>query len=108
MTVDGLVYRVDPAATQYWPSAFQCGDYRNVDVTIRNGSIHAGGIFGGCTDPLGVFRISNVDADHAGACLFVRDAGNAGHRRGSPRVGRHDGAAEQSHSRVARTAAADD
>lgn len=41
MTVDGLVYRVDPAATQYWPAAFQCGDYRNVDVTIRGGSIHA-------------------------------------------------------------------
>jgi hypothetical protein len=62
MTVDGLVYRIDPAATLYWPSAFQCGDYRNVDVTIRNGSIHAGGIFGGCTDPLGVYKISNVDA----------------------------------------------
>ncbi|HEX2446090.1 MAG TPA: G8 domain-containing protein [Vicinamibacterales bacterium] len=62
MTVDGLVYRVDPAATQYWPSAFQCGDYRNVDVTIRNGSIHAGGIFGGCIDPLGTFRIEGVDA----------------------------------------------
>ena len=68
MTVDGLVYRVDPAATLYWPSAYQCGDYRNVDVTIRNGSIHAGGIFGGCTDPLGVYRVTNVDAitrDHA-------------------------------------------
>ena len=26
MTVDGLVYRVDPAATRYRPSAFQCGD----------------------------------------------------------------------------------
>jgi len=62
MTVDGLVYRVDPVATQYWPSAFQCGDYRNVDVTIRNGSIHAGGIFGGCIDPLGTFRIEGVDA----------------------------------------------
>jgi hypothetical protein len=68
MTVDGLVYRVDPAATQYWPAAFQCGDYRNVDVTIRGGSIHAGSIFGGCTDPLGTFRIERVDAvtwDHA-------------------------------------------
>jgi G8 domain len=62
MTVDGLVYRVDPAATQYWPSAFQCGDYRNVDVTIRNGSIHAGGIFGGCTDPLGLYRVEGVEA----------------------------------------------
>jgi hypothetical protein len=66
MTVDGLVYRVDPAATLYWPSAFQCGDYRNIDVTIRNGSIHAGGIFGGCTDPLGVIRVTNVDATTRG------------------------------------------
>ncbi len=62
MTVDGLVYRVDAAATLYWPAAFQCGDYRNVDVTIRNGSIHAGAIFGGCTDPLGTYLIENVDA----------------------------------------------
>ena len=30
MTADGLVYRIDPAATLYWPTAFQCGDYRNV------------------------------------------------------------------------------
>jgi hypothetical protein len=62
MTVDGLVYRIDPAATQYWPSAFQCGDYRNVNITIRGGSIHAGSVFGGCTDPLGTFRFENVDA----------------------------------------------
>jgi hypothetical protein len=68
MTVDGLVYRVDPAATLYWPAAFQCGDYRNVDITIRNGSIHAGAVFGGCTDPLGVYRVDSVEAvtyDHA-------------------------------------------
>lgn len=62
MTVEGLVYRVDRAATQYWPAAFQCGDYRNVDITIRGGSIHAGGVFGGCIDPLGTFRIEAVDA----------------------------------------------
>jgi hypothetical protein len=68
MTIDGLVYRIDPAVTVYWPSAFQCGDYRNIDITIRRGSIHAGSIIGGCTDPLGVFYIEHVDAvtrDHA-------------------------------------------
>jgi hypothetical protein len=68
MTVDGLVYRVDPAATLYWPAAFQCGDYRNVDITIRNGSIHAGSVFGGCIDPLGNFRFEGIEAvtrDHA-------------------------------------------
>ena len=62
MVVDGLVYRIDPSATLYWPSAFQCGDYRNVDITIRNGSIHAGSVFGGCIDPIGIFRIDSVDA----------------------------------------------
>ena len=62
MTADGLVYRIDPAATLYWPTAFQCGDYRNVAITIRGGSIHAGSVFGGCTDPLGLYRIENVDA----------------------------------------------
>jgi hypothetical protein len=61
MVVDGLVYRIDPAATLYWPSAFQCGDYRNIEITIRNGSIHAGSVFGGCIDPLGTFRFENVD-----------------------------------------------
>jgi hypothetical protein len=62
MVADGLVYRIDPAATLYWPTAFQCGDYRNIDITIRGGSIHAGSVFGGCIDPLGQFRIENVDA----------------------------------------------
>jgi hypothetical protein len=62
MVVDGLVYRVDRHATLYWPAAFQCGDYRNVDITIRGGSVHAGSVFAGCTDPLGVYRIEEVDA----------------------------------------------
>ena len=62
MIADGLVYRIDAAATLYWPAAFQCGDYRNVEITIRGGSIHAGSVFGGCTDPLGLYRIENVDA----------------------------------------------
>jgi hypothetical protein len=62
MTVDGLVYRIDPAATQYWPSAFQCGDYRNVNITVRNASVHAGSVFGGCVDPLGTFVFERVDA----------------------------------------------
>jgi len=75
MVVEGLVYRVDPAATVYWPTAFQCGDYRNIDITIRGGSIHAGGVFGGCTDPLGVYRIDNVEAVTRGhAFLFETPA----------------------------------
>ena len=63
ITIDGLVFRVDPVASNpYWPTAFQCNDYRNIDMTIRGGSIHAGSIFGVCTDPLGTFRFENIDA----------------------------------------------
>lgn len=62
MTIEGLAYRVDPSMTLFMPGAFTCGDYRNLDVTIRGGSIHAGSIFGGCTDPLGTFRFENIDA----------------------------------------------
>ena len=104
MTVDGLVYRVDPAATLYWPSAFQCGDYRNVDVTIRGGSIHAGGVFGGCTDPLGRLPHRECRRGHVGPRLLVRNAGDAGHRRRPSAVGRDDGAAEQPRARRGRAA----
>jgi hypothetical protein len=62
MTIDGLVYRVDRAATLYWPSAFQCGDYRNSDITIVGGSIHAGSVFAGCVDPIGTYRMEGVNA----------------------------------------------
>lgn len=62
MTIENLAYRIDPAVTIYWPSAFNCGDYRNLDITVKGGSIHAGSIFGGCTDPLGTYRFENVDA----------------------------------------------
>jgi hypothetical protein len=69
MTIDGLVYRVDPAATLYWPAAFQCGDYRNVNITMRNGSVHAGAVFGGCIDPLGTFVFEGVEAVTRGAAF---------------------------------------
>jgi hypothetical protein len=37
------------------------GDYRHVNITVRGGSIHAGGVFGNCYDPLGAYTL-NVDA----------------------------------------------
>jgi hypothetical protein len=76
MTFDGLVYRIDPnAGVIYWPSAVECGDYRHVDITIRGGSIHAGSVFGNCTDPLGVYTMENVDAvTHDPAFVFETPA----------------------------------
>ena len=62
MTIDGLVYRIDAAATVYWNPAISSGDYRDVNLTIRGGSIHAGGVLGGTLDPLGTYTIENVDA----------------------------------------------
>jgi hypothetical protein len=87
MTVEGLVYRIDPAATTYWPYAYQCGDYRNVDVTIRNGSIHAGGVFGGCTDPLGSYLIENVDAVTREHAFSFRTPATPGTGAGRPATG---------------------
>jgi hypothetical protein len=62
VTIDGLVYRIDPSAVLYWEAAVQSGDYRDIDLTIRGGSIHAGGVFGGTEAPLGTIRIENVRA----------------------------------------------
>jgi G8 domain-containing protein len=87
MSVEGLVYRVDRNATQYWPSAFQCGDYRNIDITIVGGSIHAGGIFGGCTDPLGIFRMEGVDAVTWDAAFFFETPATPGTGASRPASG---------------------
>jgi hypothetical protein len=75
ITIDGLVYRVDAAATTYWRAAIVSGDYRDVDLTIRGGSIHAGIVAGEILDPLGVLRIENVDAVvHEGAFVLQTPA----------------------------------
>ena len=66
--IDGLVYRIDPSGIVYWEAAVQSGDYRNINLTIRGGSIHAGAVFGGTEAPIGTFRFENVRAvtrDHA-------------------------------------------
>jgi G8 domain len=62
VTIDELVYRIDPSTVLYWEAAVQSGDYRDIDLTIRGGSIHAGGVFGGTVAPLGTIRIENVRA----------------------------------------------
>jgi hypothetical protein len=62
LTIDGLVWRIDPAATFYWTAAIQSGDYQNTNLTIRGGNIQAGSVFGGTEAPLGTIRIENVRA----------------------------------------------
>jgi hypothetical protein len=62
VTIEGLVYRIDPSGVVYWPPAVSSGDYRVVDLSIRGGNIQAGSVFSGVTDPLGTFRMENIDA----------------------------------------------
>jgi G8 domain len=62
VTIEGLVYRVDPDGILYWEAAIQSGDYRDINLTIRGGDIHAGAVFGGTEAPLGTIRIENVRA----------------------------------------------
>ncbi len=70
VTIERLVYRIDPnAGVVYWPTAVSSGDYRDVDLTIRGGSIHAGSVFGGVVDPLGTIRFEHIDAVTYGAAF---------------------------------------
>jgi hypothetical protein len=63
MVIEGLVYRIDPSAgIIWWPSAVTSGDYRDAQLTVRGGSIHAGSITAGMIDPLGTVRFENIDA----------------------------------------------
>lgn len=62
LTIDGLVWRIDPTGILYWESAIQSGDYRDINLTIRNADIHGGGVFGGTVAPLANIRIENVRA----------------------------------------------
>ncbi|MFZ2522073.1 MAG: G8 domain-containing protein, partial [Minisyncoccia bacterium] len=68
VTIDGLVWRIDPTASPYWQAAVQGGDYRQTDLTIRGGDIHAGAVLGGTSALLRNVIIENVRAtthDHA-------------------------------------------
>jgi hypothetical protein len=63
ITIENLVFRHDPDLnTPVPPTAVTSGDYRHINLTIRGGSIHAGSVLSGVTDPLGTLRIENVEA----------------------------------------------
>jgi hypothetical protein len=72
ITLDGYVYRIDPdpSVSLYWPAAYRNGDYRIIDLTIRNSDIHAGSVFDGgdTTDPIRSLVFENnraVTRNHA-------------------------------------------
>ena len=87
VTIDGLVYRVDPAATTYWRAAIVSGDYRDIDLTIRGGSIQAGMVAGEILDPLGTLRIENVDAVVREQAFEFRTPATPGTGAGRPASG---------------------
>jgi hypothetical protein len=62
LTISRLVHRIDPAGIFYWEASVQNGDYRSINLTIRDADVHAGGVFGGTEAPLGTIRIENVRA----------------------------------------------
>lgn len=66
VTLDGLVYRYTPAVTLYHPPAITSGDYRNVNLTVRGGDIHAAHVVAGAIDPVGTWRFENVKATTRG------------------------------------------
>jgi hypothetical protein len=88
VTIDGLIYRVDPSVTyccnQQLRGAISSGDYRDIDLTIRGGSIHAGDVFSGTEAPLGTVRIENVRAVTKNHAFSFRTPETPGTQAGIP------------------------
>jgi hypothetical protein len=85
LTIDGLVWRIDPSAgIVYWEPAIQSGDYRDINLTIRGGSIHGGGVFGATEAAIGTIRIENVHAVTRSAAFAFRTPETPGTRAGIP------------------------
>jgi hypothetical protein len=59
---DGVVYRGSGFDPYGGPDAFTSGDYRTINLTVRNADIHAGSVIKGAIDPVGTFRFENVNA----------------------------------------------
>ena len=87
VTIEGLIYRIDPSGVVYWPTGVSSGDYRNVDLTIRGGSIHAGSVLGGVIDPLGTIRLENIDAVTRGHAFEFRTPATPGSGADRPSTG---------------------
>jgi hypothetical protein len=85
MTIENLVYRIDPSASQ--PAAIASGDYRVANLTVRGGSIHAGGVFGHATDPLGVYTFEGIEAVTRGSAFSFRTPATPGTGAGRPASG---------------------
>jgi hypothetical protein len=87
ITVENLVFRVDPAVNQWGRAAVVSGDYRDIDLTIRGGSVHAGILAGEILDPLGVLRIENVDATVHDDGFVLQTPATPGTGAGRPSAG---------------------
>jgi hypothetical protein len=62
LTFDGVVYRGGGFDPYGGPDAFTSGDYRTINLTVRNADIHAGSVIKGAIDPVGTFRFERVMA----------------------------------------------
>jgi hypothetical protein len=87
VTIENLVYRIDPSVVVYWPTAVTSGDYRDIDLTIRGGSIHAGSVFANVVDPVGTFRLENIDAVTYGGAFSFKTPATPGTGAGRPESG---------------------
>ena len=62
LTFDGGSYRGVCCDPYGGPVAFTSGDYRTIDLAIRNFDVHAGALLKGLIDPVGTFTFQNVNA----------------------------------------------
>jgi hypothetical protein len=66
LTFDGTMYRSEKFMIDGGPQAFTAGDYRAINLTIRNADIHAGSVLRGFADPVGTMRLEQIRATTRG------------------------------------------
>ena len=85
LTFDGVLHRVEFFDAFGGPCSFTAGDYRTMNLTVRNADIHAGCVTRGIVDPVGTFRWENIRATtplHAFRFETPASPGNGASRKG--------------------------
>jgi hypothetical protein len=78
VTFDGCTYRGSVPDPYGGPHAFTAGDYRTINLTIRNCDIHAGSVIKGLIDPIGTLRLEQITATTRGHAFQFRTPATPG------------------------------
>lgn len=87
VTIQNLQYRVDPNARPYCLNAIMGGDYRQVNLKITGGDIHACSVMSSTMDPVDTFIIEDVVATTREHAFKFQTPATPGTGAGRPAMG---------------------